>query len=542
MIVLYKGATDKGIVRENNEDSFYAGKISDNTYVFIVADGMGGHKAGEVASKKAIEFFLQRIKKLEEFDEQILSEIISDINEKIVKIGKDDLKKEGLGTTFSALIIKGDKGFIVHVGDSRVYVLDKKLYQLTEDHSIVEKLLRGGLISKKEAENHPRKNVLYQSLGMKGEIKPETKEIKVETGKTFLLCSDGLFNVVSDEKIEWVLKTASHELAVDELIRLAKEGGGPDNITVIVVKIKDETDDEETKEIKLNLKKKRKFLFGMFTFLIFALGLSVFFFYSKAPEKIGKKEDTVKTKVEKVKKDNPFFFKIKKLDYQLKKPFYFTNGGYVYLNRMRKKVFFSLISGEEIELNSVSYSSEPVFGDDFFFWNSKDKRIYRWKDGVFSPLRNILIEEKNDICGIFKNKVFKLKASTLEVTDVYGKKVFSHDRVKGVYLSFGDTFSIFTEDGEVIVFEYSFKELKRFSDVKILKEKKPLFIIKFSNSSVIAFFEESFLNLLQPQKENNYVLNGVYYIRIKRAINLFKKEVFLLNDDGEIYKFTFGAN
>ena len=324
MELYYYGLTDPGMIRANNEDYLFAGKIRKNEYLFIVADGMGGHQAGEVASRKAVSLFIRQVEKQKAFanpeNSSIipgeLERIVININETLMQEGNRSPKKSGMGTTLSALYINNDRGYIVHVGDSRIYLLTgprnslaphnspgsgagtnpgtnpgtdpgtttKQLRQLTEDHSFVAKLLKDGLITEEEARSHPKRNVLYQSVGIKPDITIYSLDaIPLRKGQKFLLCSDGLYGVVPDQEIKEYLSGHSTELIAQQLVKRAKFNGGPDNISVIVVSTEKNETLELTDTVKIptpppkKRKKNKLWRFMLLVLLVLLLALMIYF-------------------------------------------------------------------------------------------------------------------------------------------------------------------------------------------------------------------------------------------------------------------------
>ena len=223
-------ATHVGKVRYNNEDSLTV--IEPET--FVVADGMGGASAGEVASQMLIETvknFL--IGSAKPWDEKLLSQAILLANDKILNTARQHEEYQGMGTTATILSLDGGQAYFAHVGDSRIYLLrDNVMRQITEDHSYVETLVRRGELTAEEARFHPMKNVLTQAVGAMTNLSVDTANLVVKPGDIFLLCSDGLTNMIDDATIEKILQTA--ENPADELIEAALAGGGRDNISVIV--------------------------------------------------------------------------------------------------------------------------------------------------------------------------------------------------------------------------------------------------------------------------------------------------------------------
>ncbi|KPU43974.1 serine/threonine phosphatase stp [Oxobacter pfennigii] len=246
-----KCMTDVGRVREINEDYCTYCKIGDGTDLIIVADGMGGHNAGEVASFIAITSVKDYVEKNYKEDikaediPNIIKEAILTANKDIYMQSKNNASYSGMGTTIIAAIIKKGMVYIGHVGDSRAYVLiGSSLKKVTDDHSLVAELLRNGSITEMEAVNHPQKNIITRALGTNEDVEVDLETAEISTGDAVLLCTDGLSNMVCDNDIEEVLKNSSDAYdAVKKLTDMANEAGGHDNITVIVAKA-DSTDCE----------------------------------------------------------------------------------------------------------------------------------------------------------------------------------------------------------------------------------------------------------------------------------------------------------
>lgn len=224
-------ATHVGKVRRNNEDSLTV--IEPET--FAVADGMGGASAGEVASQMLVETvkeFLAETPPI--WDEKILSQAIISANKKISDLARRNEEYRGMGTTATILHLEDKRAYFAHVGDSRLYRLRGNFFkQITEDHSYVETLVRRGEITPEEARVHPMKNVLIQAVGAVDELFIDAANFPVENGDTFLLCTDGLTNMVDDATIKGILQTAPNP--ADALIDAALSAGGRDNVSVIVV-------------------------------------------------------------------------------------------------------------------------------------------------------------------------------------------------------------------------------------------------------------------------------------------------------------------
>lgn len=224
-------ATHVGKVRKNNEDAL----IFIEPEIFAVADGMGGQAAGEIASRILIDTvknFLPTIP--EPLNEDILKKAILKSNAAILREAAENPNYRGMGTTATILHLYDRRAYYAHVGDSRLYRLrNKNFEQMTQDHSYVENLVRKGEITPAEARVHPMKNILTQAVGAVEEITVDTAGFSIEAGDIFLLCTDGLTNMVEDKKIAEILLTA--ENPAESLIQAALENGGLDNVSVIVV-------------------------------------------------------------------------------------------------------------------------------------------------------------------------------------------------------------------------------------------------------------------------------------------------------------------
>jgi serine/threonine protein phosphatase PrpC len=238
--------TDVGRVREINEDSGRFSRPSDPAtlaskgVLLIVADGMGGHSAGEVASGMTVELVPRLYYGSASAAPDALREAVEETNRQIHAASLADESKRGMGTTCTALAVAGGEAFAAHVGDSRLYMMrDGKVYLLTEDHSAVMEMVKLGLITMEEARTHEDKNVILRALGTAPEVEVATLEpFRVRAGDKYLLCSDGLYDLVTDEEIGRELSAAEDIHAAGErLIAVAKARGGHDNITVGIVEL-----------------------------------------------------------------------------------------------------------------------------------------------------------------------------------------------------------------------------------------------------------------------------------------------------------------
>lgn len=236
--------SDIGNRRDMNQDSYYLGSKEDIP-LFIIADGMGGHKAGEVASEMAISIIKEKFLKEKENLEKKRTEIalliknaIEEANSKILQESIENKECRGMGTTITMAYILVDKLFIGHIGDSRAYLLRKNDFvQLTEDHSLVAQLVKNGSISKEEAQCHPQKNIITRAVGTDSNIEIDIIIKDIDKEDIILFCTDGLTNMVGDSKIKEILLTSENmQAACEDLVNIANENGGLDNITVMAVK------------------------------------------------------------------------------------------------------------------------------------------------------------------------------------------------------------------------------------------------------------------------------------------------------------------
>lgn len=252
-------ASDVGRQRSNNEDSAVAflgmiERIEAPFGFFAMADGMGGHEHGEIASNIAVRKMLDGVMRdfylptkegrppgvAGETPTEILASLINATNDAIVTEGMTRYRSS-MGTTLSCMVVYGPVGIIGHVGDSRIYMVEREsgeLQQVTRDHSVVQRLVEAGHLTAEEAIDHPQRSYLYMSLGQRGQVNPDTETIPLSDYSQIMLCSDGLWDMVEDATIKEILTTASDPgKACQQLIEAANEAGGADNVTVMVVKL-----------------------------------------------------------------------------------------------------------------------------------------------------------------------------------------------------------------------------------------------------------------------------------------------------------------
>ena len=233
--------TDIGQKRQLNQDFIYRSEtpVGNLPNVFIVADGMGGHNAGDYASRLAVETVVEEIStSFEKNPVKILNNAIERANEMLRKRAREDRALSGMCTTIVAATCMGKYLEVANVGDSRLYVISDEIRQITQDHSLVEEMVRMGGLDKETARNHPDKNIITRAVGARRDVEVDFFDVELQTGDMVLLCSDGLTNMVDDEMICRILKGDGNlEDRVEELTRTANQNGGKDNISVIVIEL-----------------------------------------------------------------------------------------------------------------------------------------------------------------------------------------------------------------------------------------------------------------------------------------------------------------
>jgi protein phosphatase len=243
----FASLSDRGRVRLNNEDAYgqfvpdTQAEIEERGVVFVVADGMGGHRGGEIASRIAVRTILAFYTAESSPDRaRALVRAFHEANETIIQEAVADSTLFGMGTTCTALALHLGRAYFAHVGDSRCYLLrNGKIRQVTSDHSIVGEMVRSGIITDEDARTHPKRNVITRSLGAQPDVAAETPDsVELQIGDTFLLCSDGLTAYLSDGDLAAALSANGPEEACKKLVRIANEQGGRDNITVQVITVR----------------------------------------------------------------------------------------------------------------------------------------------------------------------------------------------------------------------------------------------------------------------------------------------------------------
>jgi serine/threonine protein phosphatase PrpC len=246
MKIAARGLTDVGRKRDHNEDSFL---VSERLGLFVVADGMGGHAGGGIASRLAVQAIESQMSQARQADPSSGDAVKdgSNLRDSLVKAfaeacrliyreAQGDPALQGMGTTATVAAVDGSTAFIAHVGDSRCYLVrNKRIYQITEDHSLVNEQLKAGAMTAEEARNSRFKNIITRSVGFEEDVQVDTVALAMEAGDRLVLCSDGLTNLAKDEEILEVVSKVTVEEAPEILVDLANARGGDDNITVVVV-------------------------------------------------------------------------------------------------------------------------------------------------------------------------------------------------------------------------------------------------------------------------------------------------------------------
>jgi protein phosphatase len=237
---LINAITDKGLKRELNEDNFFYREFGQK-FVAVVSDGMGGHNAGEVASKLACRSIEDFVEKTDVFHYTKINikKAVSYSNHNVFKRSCANTGLNGMGATFVLAVYNGKKLFVANLGDSRAYIISNGCMEMiTEDHSIVFQLVKSNIITKEEAKEHPKRNEILKAVGIAPEVFPDIFEVELSKGDKLLLCTDGLSNMVDDEVIQQtIVHNNDIELANKKLVELANLNGGYDNITSVLIEI-----------------------------------------------------------------------------------------------------------------------------------------------------------------------------------------------------------------------------------------------------------------------------------------------------------------
>jgi len=233
--------SDVGRKRSMNQDYFYCNNSPVGSFqnLLIVADGMGGHKAGDHASKLCVDNIVKSVAESRHSTPvTVMNEAVMDANSAVYKEAMENPQFKGMGTTIVACTLQDRTLYIANIGDSRLYLINDEIKQITCDHSLVEEMVKNGNITESEARIHPQKNIITRALGIEEEVRADYFEISVKTSDIVLMCTDGLTNMIEDDDIEYIVKhSSSIQKAVNSLIAKANENGGYDNITVVLAEI-----------------------------------------------------------------------------------------------------------------------------------------------------------------------------------------------------------------------------------------------------------------------------------------------------------------
>lgn len=234
---------DIGKMRNSNQDACFTGRLYENTLLVIVCDGMGGAKAGNIASETAVksisEYVGKSFRKTMQADDmaEMLKNALISANIEIYDMSRKNTEYSGMGTTAVIAIVQNESAVICHVGDSRAYLINDEITQLTKDHSIVQSLIESGKLTPDEAKAHPRKNVITKALGAEEDIVPDTVTVSLNTNDNLLFCTDGLTNFVETPDILKIFTTNEINNVASTLVERANQNGGGDNITVVTVTV-----------------------------------------------------------------------------------------------------------------------------------------------------------------------------------------------------------------------------------------------------------------------------------------------------------------
>lgn len=231
--------SDVGACRSVNQDYVFCTtkQVGNLPNLFIVADGMGGHKAGDMASKFSVETFVEQVRQsTSDNPVSIISDAIKYTNTELINLAATSEDYRGMGTTFVVATIIGKSIYVANVGDSRLYILDEDFSQVTRDHSFVEEMVNNGTIDREEARNHEQKNLITRAMGGNPTIIADFFEVELLGGETIFMCSDGLSNMVEDNQISSILSGKEDIIyKAEKLIKTANDNGGKDNISLVII-------------------------------------------------------------------------------------------------------------------------------------------------------------------------------------------------------------------------------------------------------------------------------------------------------------------
>jgi PPM family protein phosphatase len=239
--MIIAGKTDRGKVRVTNQDDFAVGYLPGSAVYAVVCDGMGGANGGNVASSTAVRIISKEIAGgyNESLDDEGIKKLlmlaVGKANNAVFEMSRKDHSLLGMGTTVVAAVASGGSVSVAHAGDSRAYLIDDGIKQLTRDHSIVQEMLENGKITQDEALIHPQKNIITRALGVEESLDIDFKMVQFGADGAVLICTDGLTNLITDEALQITVKESNKEQCAEKLVNMANDNGGSDNITVVVI-------------------------------------------------------------------------------------------------------------------------------------------------------------------------------------------------------------------------------------------------------------------------------------------------------------------
>jgi serine/threonine protein phosphatase PrpC len=583
MDIHFFAKTDVGKVRSANEDYFLSEKITANEFLFIVADGMGGHQAGDVASKLASETFSDTYKILRKKNTAIMESLelaIKKANIVVFEKAAADIEKRGMGTTFSVMIIANMKAFIAHVGDSRVYLIRKnKIKKITTDHSFVEKLVEEGRISPEEARDHPQKNVLYMSLGARENFSPEMlNAITLEDGDALIMCSDGLSNMVTDEILMEIVMDAYPEDAANTLVKLANVNGGADNITLQIIRIGSIAMLEKTKPIPVA--KSRKKIFGAIALLVLlAILLALWYVFKNIGHSETKNNNKANAAFLAAEQKNKKTQKIDEIDsgklnalgltaadcnFLISRKLHFVKNNMLYIFDIQN------MSLQNIQLNSEDQVVPSETGEIYLLRRTMTLAIeYRLlKPDTLKPLLIIQADKQFDLKEMEskRGKIFKIaNLKTKVIPDFINENIFIFHDLKQYYgiknwqtsdsqqfpfpeLVFSEDSRLFfkkidsqmtmlysnRQNGRVTIFNVN--NFEKLEEYKLSPMLSPLFLEYFKDHSLRFYYSDQCVDIRRGKKEtihrnqfDNYQFNIV-----KIFLDMDRQKLFF-NDSNKLF-------
>jgi serine/threonine protein phosphatase PrpC len=584
MDIHFIAKTDVGKVRNANEDYFLSEKIAANEFLFIIADGMGGHQAGDVASRLASETFADSYKNLRKKNTAIFESMelaIRKANAVVFEKAAADIKKRGMGTTFSAMLIADMKAFIAHVGDSRIYLIRKsKIKKLTTDHSFVEKLVEEGRISPEEARDHPQKNVLYMSLGARENISPEMqKSLVLEDGDALIMCSDGLSNMVTDDELTRIVMDYFPEDAANALVKLANVNGGADNITLQIVRLGSLAMLEKTKPIRVV--RSRKKLFGAISLLVMLAILSALWYIFKniAPSET-KIAGNARSAFLKAGQNNRNLQKINEIDSIKLRALALTADDSQFLSEQNlyfvKNNALVVFNLQELSLRNIQLGGEyqvvPTETSEIYLLRKSPTTAIDFRlmtPGADKPLLIIQADKQFDLKEMEskRGRIFKIaNLQTTIIPDFINENIFIFHDLKKYYgiknwktsdgqqfpipdLVFSEAARLFfkkidkqmtmlyrnQQNGRVAVFKvHPFEKIEEY---QLPQMALPLFIEYGKDHSLFFYYPDHCIDIRRGKKEtrHSYQFNDFQFTIVKILMDMGNSQKLFFNDSNKLF-------